>query len=440
MKKRIKGFLLALIIMFTMLPIGVVNGTSTNTALQTIYQYFDHLKNQDYQAIQCLLAYEDRPEYAAFIASEDNANGHIGYFNYTDLEVISCTLLDGEESYDSHISENKRDNYTNWLCWDCIVDVTPYQESRYLADGYNRFIIYTAEDSEGNTLIVEKMRLSNYTQSASEDTVSTLGLPWDEPISASYVGEWELPKEIIVALGDKLLGANGYYFYYKGTTTVEFKQYCYVVTANEFGTSSDSQEARKAAAMCVKQYAWNRIIVQKYEGYGYDIRCTTDDQVYDTSKTVTINVQASVIDTWDYMMLTNDLRMFCSFFADTSASNANAVYHGGALSHQEANSLGKNGYTWQEILHYFYDYGTFNGVAMNGPISIILIDHTPTGTRTAILGNLYNHSVTCTTCGCTHTETHTWIYSSSTYRCKQCGITTTTPPSIITSIEEDDYA
>lgn len=122
-------------------------------------------------------------------------------------------------------------------------------------------------------------------------------------------------------------------------------------------------------------------------------------------------------------MLSCDYKLFCGFFVNSVSDNSYARYHGGMLSHVEANSLGNNGYSWQQILHYFYDYGTYNSEMTSGVIKIVALNHTQSVSLN-YESNIYYHWKTCTICGCAHTKTaHTWVAQSGNgYTCSVCGM------------------
>ena len=391
-----------------------------DAARSAVYSYFDSLSNNQWTSVAQLIAEEDQNEFCSFIANADNAANHIGYYNYFSADLISCDLVT-DPSYDlSYVDLEKRSTYSNWACWDCIVNVITYRDTAYLTSGNNRFIVYTACDSNGNYRVCEVLRIRDYV--APNDSITTFS--YDAPVAAGSREEWEMPETIRVRRVAQETAT--------GTVPiideVEFKEYCYIVTANEFGTSTFNEEARKAVALCVKQYGWNRTLVQKYSAYEYDVKDNTYDQVYNPSTIPTEKVIAAVDAIWDYVMLSCDLKLFCSFYVASNSINSFAVYHGGMLSQYEANSLGKQGYTWDSILHYFYDYGEYNQEMTEGVISIVNLNHAPTGSFISYPGDYSYHRCVCTVCGCTHRVPHTWVYVVDTNVCTDCGMTSLYDP------------
>lgn len=416
MKKthRILSLVFAMVILATSVCSASANGIPS-----VIDDYFTCLDEQNWSALGALLADEDQAEFEAFIANSDNRDGHIGYFNFESVSIVACQSVAADEINTSNVDAEKLSKYTNVECWDCIVDVEAYADSDYLKTGYNHYIIYTASDTNGDSRILQIVRDKAY--SYSEDSVSLCG-DIDDPVSSTYGSEWENPATIKVKYDDVIL-------------TLDFKEYCYVVLMNEFGTDSFNEEARKASAMCVKQYAWNRTLVQKYPNLGYDLNSDTDDQVYNPNKTPTTRVIAAMDAIWDYMMLTEDHRLFCSYYRSSSSKDLEDLKGAGFLFHNEANELGNNGYVWQQILNFFYDDSEPYGKAL-GNVSIIHFNHAVVGIVRRVPGNVHSHNVICDTCGSTHAQAHTWTASGSSYVCTKCNYVTDLAPSAPLKCEE----
>lgn len=430
---------LILVLALVITPIGSVHALENTNSFNLVEKYFQYLVDDRFDDLEELLSYEDREVFRAFITNPDNQEGHIGYFNYAQAEIVTYSMVSSDEIDMSVVDHDQRNRYTNWSCWDCVVDVTTYQETKYLTNGYNRFKIYTAQDENGKELIIECCRFSDYTY----DEYGVTPLSIDLPVSAPASGTWTLPASITVQMAEKVPTADSteenpkYVDEYIGSPVeVEFKQYCYNVTYNEVGYETFNEDARKAVAICVKQYGWNRTLVQKYANLGFDVLSTTSDQVYDTAKTPNSQCIAAVDATWNYMMLSCDLKLFCSFHVHSVNTSSYASYHGGILSQMGAADLGESGYDFIEILHYYYDYGTYNDEMTQGEISVFSLTHTAQGLAVKILGNQNYHTISCTVCGCTHgSVSHTWKYANSKYTCTACGYSTTTPPSIVASLE-----
>lgn len=389
------------------------NVQPSDTIFELITNYITYLDTHQYEKITNLLCDEEKAEFTAFIQNQDNRETFTGFFNYKNASLISIKKFEKDyQSLGFHYNDAKRIS-----CWDCVIDVNTYSDTEYLTTGLNHFIFLVDETNSHEPKILGMVRDKNWL-ATSEDSTSGIDLySYDAPVSPPSIGTWSTPSTIKV-------------LYNGSTTSVNFKQYCYVVTTNEVGTDSYNQTARKAVALAIKNYGWNRTLVQKYSGYGYDVKSTTADQVYNPSKTVTTNVRNAVDSIWGYVMLSCDYKLFCGFHVASSSVNSYAKKNGGILSQTEAATLAQNGYSWQGILHYYYDNGTYNSEMKSGTIRIPALSHSATGSYSK--GNDTYHWIVCTTCGCTHTRVkHTWNYNSSKslYVCSVCGRTATSIPS-----------
>lgn len=394
----------------------IATATTIDEEMTLINTYVECLDTGNVDNIRELLCEEEKEEFNSFISNEENSENKIGYYNYKSAELISvteCTQI--LSSLDYKITDYS--NIENLSAWECIINVETYEDTKFLHHGNNKFIIVLGNRYDGIPVIISIVRDKIWSETNCCEENDSLGvdlLSYDAPVSAPSLGVWTTPSTITV----------------QSYGVVDFKQYCRVVTMNEFGTDSYNENARKAVALAVKNVGWNRTLVQKYSGYGYDIKPTTADQVYNPSKTPTTKVINAVNAIWNYVMLSSDYKLFCAFFVSSSSTNSYAKFHGGILSQTEANSLGANGYTWQNILHYFYDYGAYNSEMTSGVIKIVDLTHTPIGKTYS--SNATTHWQTCTTCGCIHSkDTHTWVLRGTTYRCTVCGRTSTNAPGLM---------
>jgi len=414
--KYTKRFIAIILTIVMMMDTSMVaTATTFSEEISLINTYVECLDTGNIDNIRELLCEEEQEEFTSFISNEDNFKNKIGYYNYKSAELVAVTestqIL---SSLDYNIMDYA--NIERLSAWECIIDVETYEDTKFLHQGNNKFIIVLGNKDDGIPVIIGVVRDKIWSEAncCEEDSVGVEPLSYDAPVSAPSLGVWTMPSTITV----------------QSYGVVDFKHYCNVVTMNEFGTDSYNENARKAVALAVKNVGWNRTLVQKYSGYGYDVKPTTADQVYNPSKTPTTKVINAVNAIWNYVMLSSDYKLFCAFFVSSSSTNSYAKYHGGILSQTEANYLGTNGYTWQNILHYFYDYGTYNSEMTSGVIKIVDLGHASVGK--AYSSNATMHWQTCTVCGCIHSKTsHTWVSSGTIYKCTVCGRTSTNAPGLM---------
>lgn len=411
-KKKTICVLLCFILVFVLASPAFAESISIYPDI--IEMYFTNINNGNYASIIRLLSESQRSEFEEFVTDPNNFEGKIGIFNYSSVDVLSCQIYDGSEQLDVFFEDTA--DFANVEYWGCTVNATAYRETKYLSSGINRFIICTGLDDTNAQVIIGIIRITGQNQIEVND-VSPLS--YDAPVSAPTSGVWTTPSTINV----------------QGYGNVNFKTYCYRVTANEFGSDNLNQTARKAVALAVKNFGWNRTLVQKYPNYEYDVKATNSDQVYSESVEITSNVTNAVNAIWNYVMLSCDYKLFCGFHLQNSSKGS------GILSQLGANELAESGYTWQQILHEYYDYGTYNTEMTKGVIKIVNLSHSQSGTYSINNTDILYHWIVCTVCGCTHTKSiHTWVETNGKYQCSVCKrIETEAPPTIIEKIAGEEY-
>ena len=385
--------------------------TDHSPAELLVLTYFDYLNAEDYGSIANLLHTREQPEYNSFISNEINAANHSGIFNYGESNVIDIT---SDNSYLESYPAYKYEGIVEVIGLKCIVDVDRYVESDYLNNGLNCFHFVIGITSSNEFCILGIIRIKNATFDGYIEQPYMIN-SFDEPVHDYSFGIWTTPSSIRV----------------KGYGDVNFYEYCKNVTMNEVGLSSIDQNGRKAAALAIKNFGWNRTLVQKYPNYDYDVRSDTEDQVYDPNTTPTPAVTTAVSAIYNYVMLSCDYGLFAGFHCSSINVHENACYHGGILSQTEASELGENGYTWEEIVHYFYDFGSYNSEMTSGVIKVVNLLHTPV--LTSYESNSFYHWYTCSECGRKHSQDqHIWVLnlSQTSYRCTICGRVSNSIPGI----------
>ncbi|GAB3585643.1 SpoIID/LytB domain-containing protein [Calidifontibacter terrae] len=137
--------------------------------------------------------------------------------------------------------------------------------------------------------------------------------------------------------------------------TVSFRSYVADVLAKEWYPSWNSASLR-AGAMAIKTYAWyfaNHSGANRHNGVCYDV----DDspahyQIY-VPGSATASTTAAVSATWSTRM-TKSNTIFAAYYCSTANPCPTPGYLGGSMSQWGSKSLGDKGYTWQNIVKYYY--------------------------------------------------------------------------------------
>lgn len=392
--------MLSVVFIMIILAVALPDISKADNSLEPgiIQEYVDCLNENDYYSLLNLLADPALETYYDAIMNQENKDNHIGIYNYRYANLTGCIEIFDEEEVSYYCGIDSDLNVTAY--WKCYLDIATYRDSDYLYNGENIFYFVIVSDENGIEKIADVIRDSMYIP---ED--NTVIQATDSPISNPNFGTWSNPSTIRV---------KGY------DDPINFKDYCKVVLVNEFGNDNYEDQARKANALAIKNFSWHFILVQHFTAGEYDIRATVD-QTYNPSKTVTTKCSNAVDAIWNYVMLTSEYKLFMGFYRTNVSAHANACQHGGILSQDESRVLAQNGESWAEILHYFYDYGTYQSELSSGQIRIVNLSHSLTGS--SYRHDIYNHWIFCTVCGCGHTKlSHSWTYNSTTgkYVCSVC--------------------
>ncbi|MCR5485222.1 MAG: Ig-like domain-containing protein [Clostridiales bacterium] len=301
----------------------------------------------------------DLDEYIKFIENESNKNSRAGIFAVANEEVIQIKSVDiqrvaGFTNVESYLSE-----YKDVAAYFVKIKCKTLCENKFYKSGDNYRLMIIAGDENTRFIVEDSVILSS--DFYGEDIVRAQGI--DTPIYAST----KEPDKIVV------------YRTSSGVTeTVGFRYYQAVVVNAEFGYASVSNDAyHKAGVMAVKMYGWFRTLRPKYPALGYDVKDSTSDQVYDPYAFEN-NLASRYRTKWygfvdelrGSYFLNSAGQFFQSGYVANSSYHSYAVKNGGILSQNEARSLGEAGYSYEDILHYFYDYSALSYVSPYGPIII----------------------------------------------------------------------
>ncbi|MGB6896689.1 MAG: SpoIID/LytB domain-containing protein, partial [Dehalococcoidia bacterium] len=131
--------------------------------------------------------------------------------------------------------------------------------------------------------------------------------------------------------------------------TVDFKHYAKHVLPNEW-SASWPQESLRAGAMAVKMYAWSYVAVGG-KWPDADVYDSTCDQVYNPA--VEYESTNNAVDfTWNWRLMRGD-QLVRTFYRH-EYSQCPSGLAGNCMGQVESRDMTYDGYTWDEILLYFY--------------------------------------------------------------------------------------
>lgn len=144
-----------------------------------------------------------------------------------------------------------------------------------------------------------------------------------------------------------------------------FEQFIVNVTCNEIGNAGYDTNALKANIIAVKMCGWWAIEAEyRRKAYGCDI--IYGDVAYkskiNTTSANTQIVQDAVSDLAGWRMVSSSDTGAKLFYASYFAGSANTTGKGtGRLRQNGSNYLADSlGYSWKDILHYYYDNSSYN--------------------------------------------------------------------------------
>lgn len=399
---------------------------------QLIDRYVQEVNSGQYSNVGALFVKEKADFLKEYLSDKENIVNHVGVCNVKNINSYRLINIGSDD--------DQRENYLLELDCEvyepdlCFMDGMNYYDVVIVKEGTDRKI---AEFSVASNL--EEDTVSNIEDEAyykrmliaSEGDTLQIQQPMEHicfdgnliEIQANYsptvLSSYTFPSTIKV----KKTGGGVY--------TLDFKSYCYVVSASEFNCGTDGNttvnaEALKAFSLCVRNVAWYRCLYPYDANAGYNVTDNTDTQVYkweyaaQVSSLFPQNVSA-MNKVWSVIMLDKNKKLFMPSYRSgkyngNKSSGESIFYQNG--SNYLATELK---YDYKQILHYYYDDAIGNLISA-GPI-IICSSHTASS-------NYYydatSHWKTCTVCGKKLNVTgHNYIDSGTYKTCRFCGYRTT---------------
>lgn len=199
--------------------------------------------------------------------------------------------------------------------------------------------------------------------------------------------------------------------------TVSFTEAVVNITCNEIGAMGYEKAAVYANVMAVKMICWWAIAAHFHEDDGYNIGPPTVTYMLPiaTNESQTQVIRNAVLALKPYYMVSSSGKLFSTNYRASDSYEPGS----GIFSQNGSNRLAKNGYTWQEILHYYYDNAHYN----YPNVGIVKIDHECKHAKSSTYSsNTTQHWRECTICHKKlNTANHSWVVYGGYHRCSVCG-------------------
>lgn len=291
---------------------------------------------------------------------------NIGFWNLTSFKLLKYKQIDNNQVPSSYVQYEDYINYNDVVTYYVSLDTVAKEENKDLFTGNAFYILVFGKNESGEYKLLQ----------------------WSEPIIQEMIdkklayndGSEDLQKDIQDARFKGII-LNGkreqikpkskssfsiQTYPYQSTPipstirvkraslgtiqTVNFYTYTINVLPNEWTASADPLESLRAGAMCVKMYGWYRCYVPKYSGQGFDVYDNQSDQVYVPGSAYSRSTQAV-----DYVAGTGICNSSFAIFETQYDAYSHAQYSG-KVSQTGANSLANQGYNYNQILSYYYNY------------------------------------------------------------------------------------
>lgn len=373
-----KIFVTGLVICSLLIHVPAVSADTENitdsTGLEVIREYFELVNNKEQELIPGILSSAYAEDTAAFYSNGENKENQVGIFNI-DTAVVDDAVAISNDSSCASVNLNAYEGTSGLSLYFVKADLKVTSSDEYFMDGINYFYFVTGIDN-GQTRILE-FSVPTYEEIKQLES--------NQSDAVEYIQEKEMNKDDILItpysydapVSDVTSNPSTISVLRKSSGKVDkvnFKTYCKVVTSCEVGYSTWKSDALKASAMAIKNYGIQRTHKQKHPGEGCDVYDTQADQVYNPDKTRLTECDTAVDDIYNYFMYDSDTKLFPGFHVANVKVSKYASKNGGILSQEGSRDLAKNGSTWKDILHNYYDKvsGTsyYNSEVASGKIQI----------------------------------------------------------------------
>lgn len=353
--------------------------------------YWDAVDRNDWEAwVDCRVP-SIREEYQDFALNPQNQADGLGILAIKHVQIISMERVD--DSFAPTFYKELADYYerNDFACYLVEINATVDHANDFFSTGKSRHIC-----------IVVKQDDSWYMGAIYAYTNEYEGAM--RGITNGFIDFITQPSTIVIKpeVGD--------------ARTVNFTEAVVNITCNEIGAMGYKQAAVYANVMAVKMLCWWARAGHYRGEKGYDIKHGDVTYVVPvaTNENQTQIIRNAVSTLKPRYMVTSSGKLFYANYL------AEALKGSGTLSQNGSNRLAKDGYTWQEILHYYYDNSKPNS---SQSVGIIKFGHECKFAKSSTYSsNTTQHWFACTICGTKFNEmNHSWVTYTGYTKCSVCG-------------------
>lgn len=352
--------------------------------------YWDAVDRNDWEAwVDCRVP-SLREEYQDFALNPQNQADGLGILAIKHVQIISMERVD--DSFAPKFYKELADFYEkkDFACYLVEINATVDHANDFFSTGKSRHIC-----------IVVKQDDSWYMGAIYAYTNEYEGAK--RAITNGFIDFITQPSTIVVKP------------YKADPRTVNFTEAVVNATCNEIGAMGYETAAVYANVMAVKMLCWWARAGHYREEEHCDIKFGDVSYVLPvaTNESQTQVIRKAVSTLKARYMVTSKGKLFYADYLKEASEGS------GTLSQNGSNRLAKNGYTWQQILHYYYDNSKPNS---SQSVGIIKFGHECKHAKSSTYSSSpTQHWFACTICGAkVNTANHSWVAYSGYYKCSVC--------------------
>lgn len=354
--------------------------TLTNNE-KLIYDYYDSIDGENWGPWASYYISTERASNLNFATNAQNQADYMGILTVTSARVVTIDKVDNSRAPRYPEFMDYFESEDNYECYMVGIDQTVKQETDYNFNGINYKLVLLLREDSGSWGIggvsgcpfdlMQNVEDSHPVSTAMQDYAERaikIKQDIEGEISPLGIGHGTIsgnncePKTINVGLGFKC--ANG------KQMNVPFCLFVRKGAQGEIGNMNYHSEAFKACVMAVKMAGWWAALGHWRDTYGVDI-FGDFDVAYNPNNIPTANIENAYEAIENYGVQTSSGEFFYTAYLGASYVGSAGC---GILSQNGSNTLASQGYSWRDIIHYYYDNSNYNG-SNTGIVKIISTVH-----------------------------------------------------------------
>lgn len=276
-----------------------------------------------------LLSTKIKDEYVQFAENRTNKESFAGILAVKKANIVK--IYNADETEVPNYPELAM--YKNRLFYRVVVNLDTYRENDYFKNGINEYYMTLVNDGTGYKVGSISKRYLQYQDKAGWGFAQ----PGAEPTTINVMDQ------------------NGNIHYSEA-----MRDFVFNVVCNEIGNLGYEIDAIKSNIVVVKMAGWWAKRMGYRAALGCDIKYgdVTYMNYNSASETNQKYIENCMYSVFNYSMFANNGQVF---YAAYFAGSRNAAgQSSGQLRQNGSDYLAMNGYTWREILHYYFDNSAYN--------------------------------------------------------------------------------